>query len=285
MWRDGDSGELSDEGLKELALDALSSMEPEEYEELVAGGNKGDEGDEGDEEDEEEYYAKIDNDEAEMDKELGEKCKLPDALKKHMFKKGEGGKKKGRKKGDQEANEARVNEEDMVAETPPPISDEEVELEGGEDEDEDEELGEEPQEEDLVYSPSGQLGSQYTLSQVGGGVIGTYSDDDEVYKAAKKWGKENQFFPDIWFIDDHGGATNRSHEAYKDGYMKEARKLQEAKSRVKPKKDPKAAVSKAVKSAHKDIKVSEAKKPLKVVEAKTGNQGFRGVDLLKRLLG
>jgi hypothetical protein len=38
MWRDREEGTLSDESLKELALDALANMEPEDYDELVAKG-------------------------------------------------------------------------------------------------------------------------------------------------------------------------------------------------------------------------------------------------------
>ncbi|MHA2265468.1 MAG: hypothetical protein ACXAEN_24020, partial [Candidatus Thorarchaeota archaeon] len=41
-WRD-ESGELTEEGLKELALDALSNMEEEEYHELVARGMESEE--------------------------------------------------------------------------------------------------------------------------------------------------------------------------------------------------------------------------------------------------
>lgn len=103
-WRDEETGELSDEGLEELALDALSTMEPEEYQELLSDKEQG----------EEEYYTRIDNEEAEMNKELDSmpnesktngKKKLPDALKKHMFKK------KGEKKEeDRETKESRVIE-------------------------------------------------------------------------------------------------------------------------------------------------------------------------------
>jgi len=91
-WRDEETGELSDEGLEELALDALSSMEPEELDELSG--------------------------------------EVPD--------------------------------EDDIAQA----------VEGDEDD--------EPQEEDLIYAPSGNLGSKLTLSQVGGKEIGTYNSDDEV---------------------------------------------------------------------------------------------------------
>lgn len=38
MWRD-ETGELSDAGLEEMALDALANMEPDEYQELVNGGD------------------------------------------------------------------------------------------------------------------------------------------------------------------------------------------------------------------------------------------------------
>lgn len=115
-WRDEETGELSDEGLEELALDALSSMEPEELDELSG--------------------------------------EVPD--------------------------------EDDIAQA----------VEGDEDD--------EPQEEDLIYAPSGNLGSKLTLSQVGGKEIGTYNSDDEVIKAAKDWMEQNNFYPNLWFIDDHG---------------------------------------------------------------------------------
>jgi hypothetical protein len=115
MWRDEATGELSKDGLTELALDALSNMEEEEYDEVKAAGDE-----RSDDQIEDEEAARVrdvkldmrDDDLEDQRRERGtaeeskanEKKRLPDALKNHMFKKGGKGKKK-----DEECKEAKVN--------------------------------------------------------------------------------------------------------------------------------------------------------------------------------
>jgi len=105
MWRDEATGELSKDGLTELALDALSNMEEEEYDEVKAAGDE-----RSDDQIEDEEAARVrdvkldmrDDDLEDQRRERGtaeeskanEKKKLPDALKNHMFKKGGKDKKK-----------------------------------------------------------------------------------------------------------------------------------------------------------------------------------------------
>ena len=105
MWRDEATGELSKDGLTELALDALSNMEEEEYDEVKAAGDE-----RSDDQIEEEEAARVrdvkldmrDDDLEDQRRERGraeeskanEKKRLPDALKNHMFKKGGKDKKK-----------------------------------------------------------------------------------------------------------------------------------------------------------------------------------------------
>lgn len=114
MWRDEATGELSKDGLTELALDALSNMEEEEYNEVKAAGDE-----RSDDQIEDEEAARVrdvkldmrDDDLEDQRRERGtadesktnEKQKLPDALKKRMFK-------KGKNKKDKECKESKVNE-------------------------------------------------------------------------------------------------------------------------------------------------------------------------------
>lgn len=91
LWR-GEDGSISKEGLEELALDALSNMDEEEYNELLAARHVRDQSE--DEKEEDRFAASHAQDKETgadgVDKNLDmeEKKKLPDALKKHMFKKG-----------------------------------------------------------------------------------------------------------------------------------------------------------------------------------------------------
>lgn len=68
---------------------------------------------------------------------------------------------------------------------------------------------EEPDEEDIFFSPAGPLGA-WTSVSAGGKHIGTFksddneSADDKAYAAAKKWAKKSNFYPSAWQVSDHG---------------------------------------------------------------------------------
>lgn len=62
----------------------------------------------------------------------------------------------------------------------------------------------EPDEEDIYISDSGRLGSQTSVS-AGGKVIGEFDDLDDAEKAIKVWMKKNRYYPNVWYVDDHGG--------------------------------------------------------------------------------
>jgi len=64
-----------------------------------------------------------------------------------------------------------------------------------------------PDEEDCVIQAGiGTLGSGYGVS-CGGKFIGKFPEVDDALTAIKNWQDKNKFFPNIWFINDHG---NRS---------------------------------------------------------------------------
>lgn len=79
-----------------------------------------------------------------------------------------------------------------------------VELDYPEDWDDEEEF--EPDKDDAYMQPSGQLGSRVSLS-VEGKFIDEFSDEDEAKTALVEWTEENNFFPNLWYIDDHGGVN------------------------------------------------------------------------------
>ena len=64
----------------------------------------------------------------------------------------------------------------------------------------------EPEEEDITLTPSGQLGSNISVGIVGGKHIGEYEDQDAALAAVKKWMEKNQFWPTIWWVSDHGNS-------------------------------------------------------------------------------
>jgi hypothetical protein len=63
-----------------------------------------------------------------------------------------------------------------------------------------------PQEEDITVSDCGPLGSLYAVAVVGGKFIGEYRTWEETVKAIKDHMEEDQFFPTVWRISDHGNA-------------------------------------------------------------------------------
>jgi hypothetical protein len=61
----------------------------------------------------------------------------------------------------------------------------------------------EPEEEDCIVSSNG-----WKLSvSCGGKFIGEFEEDDQAYAAVREWKKRNNYFPNTWFISDHGNAS------------------------------------------------------------------------------
>lgn len=79
--------------------------------------------------------------------------------------------------------------------------------EGEEAEGYDEAQDEGPAPEDYVLSPSGELGSRISVGQVEGKFLGEFSDQDAAVAAIQKKMEKEQFWPSVWFQDDHGGIT------------------------------------------------------------------------------
>ena len=46
----------------------------------------------------------------------------------------------------------------------------------------------------------------YDVGEVGGKHLGHFNDRDDAEKFVKKYMHQHNFFPNVWFIDDHGGA-------------------------------------------------------------------------------
>lgn len=67
----------------------------------------------------------------------------------------------------------------------------------------DEDWGDEPQEDDVIISSTGALGSQ---SQVvfGGKYLGTFTEWDDIEDAIREEGNRGNFWPNIWQLSDHG---------------------------------------------------------------------------------
>lgn len=68
--------------------------------------------------------------------------------------------------------------------------------------DEEEEF--EPDEDDAYMKPAGPLYSKIHLT-VEGKSHGEFSSEEEAKDYLAKWTEANQFWPNLWFIDDHGG--------------------------------------------------------------------------------
>lgn len=59
-------------------------------------------------------------------------------------------------------------------------------------------------ENDAFLSSSGSLGSKISLN-IAGEFIGEFNCEEEVKKELKNWMKENNYYPSVWWVDDHGG--------------------------------------------------------------------------------
>jgi hypothetical protein len=61
----------------------------------------------------------------------------------------------------------------------------------------------EPEEDDCIVSSNG---NKLTVS-CGGNYIGTFVEDEEAFNAVKLWKEKNKYYPNTWFISDHGNAS------------------------------------------------------------------------------
>ena len=61
----------------------------------------------------------------------------------------------------------------------------------------------EPFEEDAFLWDTGPLGTKTSVS-VEGKSLGEFDTRDEAEDALREWGRENKFYPTVWFISDHG---------------------------------------------------------------------------------
>lgn len=73
------------------------------------------------------------------------------------------------------------------------------------DEEEVEEEG--PQPEDIIVSDSGRLGSGYSVSIVEGKHIGNFDTAEEVNEAIGRYTSTHQFWPSVWYVNDHGNVS------------------------------------------------------------------------------
>lgn len=74
------------------------------------------------------------------------------------------------------------------------------------DDDQDERDEDEQSEDDIYITPAGKLGSMLSLS-AGGKFIGEFSEDEDVQEAIVEWMNKNKFYPNIWFVSDHGNVS------------------------------------------------------------------------------
>jgi hypothetical protein len=65
----------------------------------------------------------------------------------------------------------------------------------------------EPEPEDYTISDCGPLGSLYGVGQVEGKYLGTFKTYSEAQLAIREKMTAEQFWPNVWMIDDHGGAS------------------------------------------------------------------------------
>jgi len=86
---------------------------------------------------------------------------------------------------------------------------------GNYDEDEGGEVEEGPSPEDYTITPCGRLGSKICVSQVEGKFLGEFLENEDADKAICARMEKEQFYPGVWFIDDHGGVQPYSLDCEK----------------------------------------------------------------------
>lgn len=66
-----------------------------------------------------------------------------------------------------------------------------------------EESEDQPEEDDAYLSPSGALGAKVSLS-VDGKHLGEFEDEAQAERVLKTWMSRHKFYPNVWWVDDHG---------------------------------------------------------------------------------
>jgi len=85
---------------------------------------------------------------------------------------------------------------------------------------EDIEWVEEPVEGDFVIFDSGPLLSRTSVAIVGGGYLGEFKTDKGAETAIRAKAEADQFWPSVWYQDDHGGIQVRKFRYYPVGRKK-----------------------------------------------------------------
>ena len=65
----------------------------------------------------------------------------------------------------------------------------------------------EPQDGDYTMTPSGSLGSRTSVGIVNGKFLGEFDSGEAAAKFINKHMQKENFFPNVWYIDDHGGSN------------------------------------------------------------------------------
>ena len=66
-----------------------------------------------------------------------------------------------------------------------------------------------PCEDDCFITPCGSLGSKYGVS-IGGKFLGEFVEMDDAEKAIREQMEQDQFWPSVWFVSDHGNVSPHS---------------------------------------------------------------------------
>lgn len=68
------------------------------------------------------------------------------------------------------------------------------------------ELPAEPEREDYCYGPSGVLGGVTQVWEYGGKHLGMFREEEDALQFIRDEMERTQYFPNVWFISDHGNA-------------------------------------------------------------------------------
>ena len=72
-----------------------------------------------------------------------------------------------------------------------------------------EESSGEPEAGDIVMSSSGSLGSRTDVSEADGKHLGTFASEEKAEQFIRDYMQKHNFYPNVWFMDDHGGFSLR----------------------------------------------------------------------------
>jgi hypothetical protein len=80
--------------------------------------------------------------------------------------------------------------------------------ESEEEESEEEEFqDDQPDDQDIIFSDSGPLGSKISVSIKNGEFLGEFNTAEEAEAAAKAWMQKHNFWPNVWYVSDHGNVS------------------------------------------------------------------------------